>query len=121
MSTKNETDILEGLERLTKLSGLIKGLLWFAGIVGTTIVGVAGWVWTINADLHKAGISAAQANARIDQEVGPRISVIESWKYSYEAEKFTAKEAFAIDKRLQRVEDQNAVILDQLKKIDAKL
>lgn len=110
MSEQNESDIMVQLERLGKLTGLIKGLIWGAGGIGAVIVAVAGWVYMTNA-------ATADHEIRLD-ELEPKVRSIEV----YNAAPRVAPEVIhAIDKRVQRVEDQNVAIMEALRKIDSKL
>lgn len=57
---------------------------------------------------------------RLDH-VEPKVSSIENWRERVDATRVTAQEAAMLDKRLQRVEDQNVAIMEALRKIDSKL
>lgn len=54
-------------------------------------------------------------------ELRPKVVQLESWQQRVDATRVTAQEAAALDKRLQRVEDQNVAIMEALRKIDSKL
>jgi hypothetical protein len=54
-------------------------------------------------------------------EIKPKVAQLESWKERMDATRVTPQEAAALDKRLQRVEDQNVAIMEALERIDAKL
>jgi hypothetical protein len=113
MSNENEADILDSLDSLAKLAGLIRIVIGGAIVIGTVLVGVAGWVWTINAATSSHGAQL--------EKIGPSVRTLETWRATYDVEKYTAREAASLDKRLQRVEDQNAAIMEALKRIDSKL
>lgn len=111
--TAEENSLLESLDTLGKLAGLIKITIGGAVAIGATLIGVAGWVWSINATTTSHG-------KQIDH-IAPSVRTLETWRSTYDVEKFTAREAASLDKRLQRVEDQNAAIMETLRKIDSKL
>jgi len=54
-------------------------------------------------------------------DMKPKVAQLEAWKERMDATRVTPQEAAALDKRLQRVEDQNVDIMEALKRIDAKL
>ena len=54
-------------------------------------------------------------------EIKPKVAQLETWKERMDATRVTPQEAAALDKRLQRVEDQNVAIMEALERIDAKL
>jgi hypothetical protein len=108
MSHEEENTLLESLDTLGKLAGLIK-----ITIGGAIAIGVAGWVWSINA--------TTTSHAEQLDHIAPSVRTLETWRTTYDVEKFTAREAASLDKRLQRVEDQNAAIMEALRKIDSKL
>ena len=113
MSDTAEENILESLDTLGKLAGLIKITIGGAVAIGATLLGVAGWVWSINA--------TTTAHGKQLENIVPSVRTLETWHSTYDVEKFTAREAASLDKRLQRVEDQNAAIMETLRKIDSKL
>ncbi len=53
--------------------------------------------------------------------IEPKVVALEAWRERIDATRVTPQEAAALDKRLQRVEDQNAAIMDALRRIDSKL
>lgn len=55
------------------------------------------------------------------QAAEPKIVALEAWKERVDATRVTPQEAAALDKRLQRVEDENVAIMEALKRIDSKL
>ena len=73
------------------------------------------------------GIVWGNLNSRVDHQTvwiddaSPKITALEAWRERMEATRVTPQEAAALDKRLQRVEDQNAAIMEALRKIDSKL
>ncbi len=73
------------------------------------------------------GIVWGNLNSRVDHQTtwiagaSPKINALEAWRERMEATRVTPQEAAALDKRLQRVEDQNAAIMEALKRIDSKL
>lgn len=114
MSHEEESDIIDHLETLGKLAGLIKITIGGAVAIGACLLGVAGWVWTINA--------ATLDHTHRLNDISPSLRTLENWKATSEATpRINALEIHTMDKRLQRVEDQYSNILDQLKKIDSKL
>ena len=114
MSHEEESDIIDHLETLGKLAGLIKITIGGAVAIGACLLATAGWVWTINA--------TCLDHAKQLDRISPSVQKIEMWKATTEATpRINAMEIHTIDKRLQRVEDQYTAILEQLKKIDSKL
>lgn len=114
MSHEEESDIIDHLETLGKLAGLIKITIGGAVAIGACLLATAGWVWTINA--------TCLDHTKQLEHLSPSVQKIEMWKATTEATpRINAMEIHTIDKRLQRVEDQYTAILDQLKKIDSKL
>lgn len=113
MSSENENSILDGLETLSKLAGLIKITIGGAITIGASLLFVSAWVYEIN--------GTTTAHSKQLGEMAPSVRSIENWRATYDVEKYTAREAASLDKRLQRVEDQNLAIMEALKKIDSKL
>lgn len=113
MSSENEHSILDHLETLGKLAGLIKITIGGAVTIGLALVAVSSWVWTIN--------GTTTAHSEQLREMTPAVRSIQTWRATYDVEKYTALEAASLDKRLQRVEDQNVAIMEALRKIDSKL
>lgn len=66
------------------------------------------------------GVTVSNHGTKIDA-IEPKIVSLEAWKERMDATRVTPQEAAALDKRLQRVEDQNAAIMEALKRIDSKL
>lgn len=87
-------------------------ILMVLGGCGSLVGG--GMVW---------GDLATTVNAHTEKlvEIKPKIDQLEAWRERMDASRVTPQEAAALDKRLQRVEDQNAAIMEALKKIDSKL
>lgn len=55
------------------------------------------------------------------EAIEPKITSLEAWKERMDATRVTPQEAAALDKRLHRVEDQTAAIMETLKRIDSRL
>jgi hypothetical protein len=114
MSDEHEIDILERIEQLSKLAGLIKILIGGAITIAGAGVAVVIWVVGIN--------NVTLTHSQEIKEIHPKLRSLETWKATSEVRPSVApNEVYALDKRLQRVEDSQAVMLDTLKRIDAKL
>jgi hypothetical protein len=114
MSDEHEIDILERIESLSKLAGLIKILI--GGAITIAGAGVAVVIWVIGIN------NVTLAHTEEIKEINPKLRSLETWKATSEVRPSVAPgEVYALDKRLQRVEDSQAVMLDTLKRIDAKL
>jgi hypothetical protein len=114
MSDEHESHIIEQLEQVVKLTPLIRYLIAGAVAIASSVVTVAGWVWHTNAKVaaHEIRINGVE----------PRISSMEHWRATNDAApKVSYQEVFALDKRMQRVEDQGAVVLETLKRIETQL
>lgn len=100
-----------------------KLLKWIVAMVigGLGSIFAGGVVWNqLNSTVtyHDSALS----------DLKPKVYHLETWKERMDATRVTPQEAAALDKRLQRVEDQgqrlenqNTTIMDTLRKIDAKL
>lgn len=91
-------------------------LRWIIVMVigGFGSIGLGGIVWgKLNARVSNQGEAIT--------DLKPKVEQLESWKERMEATRVTPQEAAALDKRLQRVEDQNVAIMEALRKIDSKL
>jgi hypothetical protein len=114
MSEEHENDIIQQLEQLSKLAPLIRYLIGGAIAIATAVLSVGGWVWhTSNkVDDHEK---------RLDT-VEPKTISLEHWRAVYEARPMpSTQDVFLLDKRLQRVEDGQATMIDTLKRIEGKL
>jgi hypothetical protein len=87
-------------------------ILMVIGGCGSILAG--GIVW---GNLNSTVIDHAESLLVIE----PKISQLENWRERMDASRVTQQEAAALDKRLQRVEDQNAAIMETLRRIDARL
>ena len=111
MSEDHEVDIIDQLNRLAPL---IKMLIAGASGIAMGLLGVAFWVWTIDG-------MTRHHEVRLD-DAENELHSVESWRITIDAApKVAPGEVNSIDKRLQRVEDQNAVIVQTLQRIEAKL
>jgi hypothetical protein len=121
MSEEMEKNILEKVERLSKLATLIRYLIGGASAIFVSVVAVTLWVTSQEFTNIRQDETIFEAKARIsEQEV--RTRSIELWKEKHDATpRVSSVEVFTMDKRLQRVEDQTASILEQLKAINSKL
>jgi hypothetical protein len=114
MSDENEIDILERIEALSKLACLIKILI--GGAITIACAGIAVVVWVV--EINNVTLS----HGTEIRDIHPKLRTLETWRATTEVRPSVAPgEVFALDKRLQRVEDSQAVMLDTLKRIDAKL
>jgi hypothetical protein len=114
MSNDNEEAIIDGIDHLSKLGGLLKLVVGGAVLIGSSILAVGFWVWTIN------GVTAAQGTAL--EKMQPKVERLESWRTGIEARPVVSPaEVYTLDKRMQRVEDQNAVMLEMLREIKGRL
>jgi hypothetical protein len=114
MSEEHENHILEQLDQLSKLAPLIRYLIAGAVAIASSVLGVGGWVWHTNqrVESHEHRISVVE----------PKVTSIEHWRATNDAApRVTYQEVFTLDKRLQRVEDSQTVMLETLKRIDARL
>ena len=94
-----------------------KLLRWIVTMVagGAISILVGGIAW----GALKTTVSSA--NAKLI-ELDPKVTELQRWRAVTEATpRVHPQEIYGLDKRLQRVEDQNAVILEKLVKIDGKL
>lgn len=79
------------------------------------------------ASILTGGIAAGNLSRMVSYQgveielLQPKVVSLENWREKIEATRVTPQEAAALDKRLQRVEDQNIAIMEALKKIDSKL
>lgn len=87
-------------------------ILMVIGGCGSILAG--GIVW---GDLS----AAVGEHGKSLSDLAPKVSQLEAWRERMDASRVTPQEAAALDKRLQRVEDQNIAIMEALKKIDSKL
>lgn len=100
-----------------------KLLKWIIAMIlgGFTSIFTGGVVWNqLNSTVTHHGAALT--------DLKPKVYHLETWKERVDATRVTPQEAAALDKRLQRVEDQgqrleaqNTSIMDTLRKIDAKL
>ena len=65
--------------------------------------------------------NTVHTHQQIVTDLRPKVSSLENWRERMDASRVTQQEAAALDKRLQRVEDQNLQIIDSLRKIESKL
>ncbi len=118
MSEENEESIID---ELAKLLPMVKILLGGAGAIGTALIGVGIWVYT-----------QQNANTTQDKEITelkPRVASLENWKLVRDSSPVvTLQDLHAMDKRLSTQEDklatikeQNALILETLKRLEAKM
>jgi hypothetical protein len=120
MTTEQEHDTLELLERLNGATSFLRSIAWAMGGLAVAGVSVAGWVWTVNAvqndhtqdllELKPRVASLEVQQARRDSIVIPSLTQIHD-----------------LDKRLARIEDkfqaiteQNAMMIELLRKHDPK-
>lgn len=114
MSTENESDILEKIDRLTKLAGLIKILIGGAAAIAGAGVAVVIWVIGIN--------GATMEHASAIKEIHPKVRSLETWRATSEVRPLVAPaEVWNLDKRMQRVEDSQASMMETLRRIEGKL
>jgi hypothetical protein len=121
MSHEQEADILERIETLAKLGGLLKLLFGGACAIGVGILGVAGWVWTQSATnaTQTEEIRHLQTATR---EHDAAVRAISTWRATTDATpRVSQQEVYLLDKRLQRVEDQGAAIVESLRRIEGKI
>ena len=87
-------------------------IIMVIGGCGSILAG--GIVWgNLRSTVGTHGVSITNLENRVPQ--------LEAWRERMEATRVTPQEAAALDKRLQRVEDQNVAIMEALRKIDSKL
>lgn len=114
MSHENEIDILDRIESLSKLAGLIKILIGGAITIAGAGVAVVIWVVGIN--------NATVSHGKEINDISPKVRSLETWKATSEVRPSVAPvEVYALDKRLQRVEDSQSVMLESLRRIEGKL
>jgi len=114
MSEEHENDILEQLEQLSKLAPLIRYLIGGAVAIASAVITVGGWVWHTS---HRVETHEIRLNT-----VEPKTTSLEHWRAVYEARPMpSTQDVFLLDKRLQRVEDGQATMIDTLKRIEGKL
>ena len=114
MSDEHEIDIIERIESLSKLAGLIKVLI--GGAITIACAGIAVVIWVVDIN------TATLAHTEQIKEIAPKVSHLETWRATTEVRPSVApSEIYALDKRLQRVEDSQSVMIETLKRIDSKL
>lgn len=115
MSEMTREELKEAIEE-EQILQTNRVLRWVIAMVigGFGSIGLGGIVWgKLNARVGAQGDTIA--------DLKPKVMQLESWKERMDATRVTPQEAAALDKRLQRVEDQNVAIMEALKRIDSKL
>jgi hypothetical protein len=117
MSDDQEEDIID---KLAKLLPMVKILIGGASCIAMALLSVAAWVWT------EQSLNASQEE-RI-QKIVPRVESLENWKLIRDSSPaVTLSDLHAMDKRLSSHEDklatikeQNALILETLRKLESR-
>lgn len=113
MSDAEEIEIIDALDHVAKLGKPISALVRGAFAIGTLVVGVTVWVVFIN--------SSVQGHGNTIEEEAARVRKLEDWKAVHDIEpRVTVPDFHSLDKRVQRMEDQLATILETLKRIEAR-
>lgn len=113
MSDDQEHEIIDALDHVAKLSKPIAALVRGAFAIGTVVVGVTVWVVFIN--------SSVQGHSLTLKENDNRVRSLEDWKTIHQTAPSVSVDTFhTLDKRVQRIEDQLATILETLKRIEAR-
>jgi hypothetical protein len=121
MSDENEIDILERLERLTRLATLIRYLIGGALAIAAALVSVTIWVLTQEWTNGAQEAQLVEVRSKLGDH-GGQIRGLEVWKDKYESiPRVSTTDVFNLEKRLQRVEDQSQMILETLRRIEGKL
>lgn len=120
MSEHEEEGFFDAMERINKTGSALKVIAWALGLMAVAGLSVAGWVWAVN-----------DAQAEHDEEIReikPRVAALETRAVRFDAAPPpTSAQFYDLDKRLDRMEqnaltlrEQNAMILDTLKKLESR-
>ena len=120
MNEQENTDFFEALERVNRAGSAVKVIAWALGGMAVAGISVAGWVWTVN--------QIQREHAEDLQDIKPKVAALETRAVRYDAAPPPSQSQFhEIDKRLDRTEtqltdirEQTALILDTLKKLEAR-
>lgn len=113
MSDRTEQALLEQMEEVTKWLPSLKILFGGAITVGVAVVAVTVWVAEISG-ITKQTFTRVQKNQEIIQEIS-------DWKIAIDVDKFGAKDASLLDKRLSSLEQSQKAIQQTLARIEDKL
>jgi hypothetical protein len=120
MTRSEEEGFFDAVERFNKTSSALKIIAWALGAMAVAGLGVAGWVW---------GVNAIQSEHIEDfADIKPRVAALETRAVRFDAAPPPSQaQFFDIDKRLDRMEqnaitlrEQNAMILESLKKLESR-
>jgi hypothetical protein len=120
MSAREEEDFIDTLEKLNKTGTFLRFIAWAIGSLFCGSIGVAIWVWQVNK-------SQEEATAAVN-DFRPRLSALETRAVRFDASPPVSLSQFHdLDKRLDRMEqqgmtlkEQNALILDTLKRLEGR-
>lgn len=113
MSEETESAILRKVDAIFRSLPLLKVLLGGAIFIGSSIAGVAVWVWQVMDVSSKAWEQA--------QENETKIETLERWQIRTDLDKFKVSDGAQLDKRLSNLEQSQEQIKTTLKRIEDRL
>lgn len=120
MNQGEEDSFFDVMEKFNRTGSALRTIAWALGLMAAAGLAVAGWVWAVN-----------DAQAEHDEELRdmkPRVVALETRAVRFDAAPPpTSAQFYDLDKRLDRMEqnsltlrEQNAMILDTLKKLESR-
>jgi hypothetical protein len=120
MSEHEEEGFFDVMEKFNRTGSALRFIAWALGLMAVAGLSVAGWVWAVN-----------QAQTEHDEEIRdmkPRVAALETRAVRFDAAPPpSASQFYDLDKRLDRMEqsattlkEQNAMILQELRKLQGK-
>lgn len=120
MSAGENEDFFAAIDRVNRAGNAVKIIAWALGALLAGGLFVAGWVWSVN---DKQGKHDEDL-----RDIKPRVIALETRAVRFDAAPPpSAREFYELDKRLDRMEqasvtlkEQNALILETLKKLESR-
>lgn len=120
MTSDEEEGFFDAVEKFNRTSSALKIIAWAIGCMAAAGLAVAGWVWTVN--------RIQSEHIEDFRDIKPRVAALETRAVRFDAAPPPSQAQFYdIDKRLDRMEqnaltlrEQNAMILDTLKKLESR-
>lgn len=120
MNEEENADFFNAIERVNRAGNAVRVIVWALGSMIVAGMTVTVWVWTVNRNqvTHEEEL----------RDIKPRVMALETRAVRFDAAPPpTQAQFYEIDKRLDRMEqasvtlkEQNALILDTLKKLESR-
>ncbi len=113
MNDEEQNEFFEKVDAVNRAGSALKLIAWAIG--GMAVAGLSVAIWVLN-------VNWAQAeHGKKIEELTPRVDALEKRGIQYDAAPPVSREQFhELDMRLGRMEQQTALILETLKKLESR-